>query len=259
MIAVVMKTCTFSWSLIHCTQSSVIVQPPFFDVPIRWVKSRFFQIEHKNMISIWKMWYSWALRGHNSLFWRKIITIQLNIGLRVKSQRVTMKGMTVVRVLCTKNSDDCSLQRIVKKSKFNKLGEFHKEWTVSVDQEPPHTDGLQERGYWNANKKPCLNRRSIWHELRKARSVSVAQRSKVSSDESKISILWENQGPTVLRRKKVFKLQCEVSAKVPGLLLIITAFDWPTKLPDPQPHRESVVYYRKMNPKIHTNWRSLSK
>lgn len=55
------------------------------------------------------------------------------------------------------------------------------------------------------------------------------------------------------KRKKVFKLQCEVSAKVPGLLLIITAFDWPTKSPDPQPHRESVVYYRKMNPKIHTN------
>lgn len=40
----------------------------------------------------------------------------------------------------------------------------------------------------------------------------------------------------------MFKLQCEVSAKVPGLLLIITAFDWPTKSPDPQPHRESVVY-----------------
>lgn len=175
----------------------------FFDVPIRWVKSRFFQIEHKNMISIWKTWYSWALRGHNSLFWRKIITIQINIGLRVKSQRVTVKGMTVVRVLCTNNSDDCSLQGIVKKSKFNKLGEFHKEWMVSVDQEPPHTDGLPERGYWNANKNPCLNRRSIWHELRKARSVSVAQRSKVfSSGESKISILWENQGPTVLRKNR---------------------------------------------------------
>lgn len=38
-----------------------------------------------------------------------------------------MKGMTIVRVLCTSNRDDCSIQRIVKKSKFNKLGEFHKE------------------------------------------------------------------------------------------------------------------------------------
>ncbi len=85
--------------------------------------------------------------------------------------------------------------RIVKQSRFKKLGELHKEWTEAGVKAPRATTHrrVKEFGY------SCRQRHLTWAKEKKNRTV--AQWSKVLfSDESKFRISFGKQGPRVWRK-----------------------------------------------------------
>ncbi len=85
--------------------------------------------------------------------------------------------------------------RIVKQNRFKNLGELHKEWTeagVKASRATTHRR-VKEFGY------SCRQRRLTWAKEKK--NWTFAQLSKVLfSDDSKLCISFENQGPTVWRK-----------------------------------------------------------
>src|SRR4029434_6199989 len=109
------------------------------------------------------------------------------------------------RKRCTSNWDNCSLERIVKRSPFKNFGEIHKEWTaagVSGSRATTHRR-VQDMGF-NCRipcVKPFLRQRQhqrhfTWDKDKKDWTVS--QSSKVLfSDESTFCISFRNQGPRV--------------------------------------------------------------
>ena len=100
------------------------------------------------------------------------------------------------RKRCTSNRDNCSLERIVKRSPFKNLGEIHKEWTaagVSASRATTHRR-VQDMGF-NCRipcVKPLLNQRQHQRHLtwdKDKKDWTVAQWSKVLfSDESTFCI-----------------------------------------------------------------------
>ncbi len=106
-----------------------------------------------------------------------------------------LSGRKKCGIRCTTNRENHSLMRIVKQNRFKNLGELHKEWTeagVKASRATTHRC-VKKFGY------SCRQRRLTWAKEKK--NWTVAQWSKVLfSDESKICILFGNQGPRVWRK-----------------------------------------------------------
>ncbi len=99
------------------------------------------------------------------------------------------------RKRCTTNRENRSLMRIVKRNRFNNLGELHKKWTeagVKASRATTHRR-VKELGY------SCRQRRRTWAKEKK--NCTVAQWSKVLfSDESKFCISFGKQGSRIWRK-----------------------------------------------------------
>ena len=125
---------------------------------------------------------------------------------RIISKERCLDEQRCGRKRCTSNRDDRSLEKTVKKSRFDNVGEIHKKWTeagVSVSRVTTHRR-LQDIGYNSRvpSTKPLLNARQRHKRLTWAKEKqkwSVAQWSKVLlSDESKFCISFGNKGCRVL-------------------------------------------------------------
>ena len=113
------------------------------------------------------------------------------------------------RKQCTRNRDNCTLERIVKQSPFKNVGEIHKEWTaagVSASRTTTHRC-IQDMGFSCRIPcvKPLLNKRQHQKHLAWAKDKkdwTAAEWSKVMfSDESTFSISFGNQGTRVWRKR----------------------------------------------------------
>ncbi|KAI2650568.1 Transposable element Tcb2 transposase [Labeo rohita] len=102
------------------------------------------------------------------------------------------------RKKCTSNSDNRTLERIVKQNPFKNVGEIHKEWTAAG------VNGVRKRLTW-------------------AKDWTAAEWSKVMfSDESKVYISFENQGPRVWRKRGEAQNPCclRSSVKFPQSVMV---------------------------------------
>ncbi len=99
------------------------------------------------------------------------------------------------RKSCTTNREKRSLLRIVKKNRFNNLGELQKEWTEAGVKASRATTHRRVKEFGNS----CRQRSLTWAKEKK--NWTVTQWSKVLfSDESKFCISFGNQGPGVWRK-----------------------------------------------------------
>jgi len=112
------------------------------------------------------------------------------------------------RKRCTSKRDDRALERTVKKSRFDNIGEIQKKWAKTGVKASNSTTyrRMLEMGYVSRipGVKPLLNARQRRKRLEWAlekKKWTVAQWSKVMfSDESKFCISFGNQGSRVWRR-----------------------------------------------------------